>query len=385
MSNEQRCHLLSMNNDEVHNPTSPSPTNRLPSQSFIFNRQINSQAGSVPNSPLPKTKQYVMSSTPGTPQIYHRTVDQQNYQLQRSKRSKKPKTPARTTSLNPAHSTLRYSLTDSSSTTLKQSDSPISSQKLLTKKSDCISTTNRLSILQRIFGMKDTTTNTTKNIPQSPKLTTKVKTSTPTRPSTVGNESVLSQNLLTHTSLTLDLQNILPLSSTLSSGRASSSGYESMNNRDSGSGSSHNDSAEDSSSKTRSKSARKSDERRSNNNTNNSSAWSPRLNNMNGIRTSKTRDKIQTTHAKHQQQSQLNRIQSLKQRQDELKLELAMTKTFFLIDNNQQWNYNASNISSNMNDEDVLEKEIELLEKRLVATKSHLMFSTSFNDKQTKS
>ncbi|CAF0777697.1 unnamed protein product [Didymodactylos carnosus] len=265
-----------------------------------------SQVGSVPNSPAPKAKQYAMSSTPGTPQILHLAFEQSNNQLQRSKRSKKPKTPARTTSLTPSQSILRHSPTD---TVFKQTDLPLSPQKLLNKKSDSSTTTNRLTILQRLFGMKDATTNTMKDVPQSPKLVPKAKTPNSTRRSTTMNEDVLNHHPLTHTCLTLDLQNILPLSSTLSSGRASSSGYESMNNRDSGSGSSHNDSAEDSSCKMRSKSARKSDEKRSNNT--NLPIRSPRLNSTNGIRISKAHEHVK------QQQSQPNRLQSLQHRQNE--------------------------------------------------------------------
>lgn len=104
----------------------------------------------------------------------------------------------------------------------------------------------------------------------------------------------------------------------------------------------------------------------------------------------------------HRQQ----RLSQLKQRQNELKLELAMTKTFLLIDKNKQseqndgefdisdpsvprmvssllvqashptTSNNLSPILSSGNEEGELERDIEHLERRLATAKAQLMFIT---------
>ncbi|CAF0829659.1 unnamed protein product [Rotaria sordida] len=227
---------------------------------------------------------------------------------------------------------------------------PLSSSSTI-KKSKNLSESNRPtrpSIFQRLFGLRSS------SIPPQSLIPTVIESSPLISPLTV----------------TLDSHDdLMPLttSSTASSasGRASSSGYESMSNttfEEMISSIPIIMNNENNSIKLRNKSIRK-DERRSNPNT----SWnSPIL-----------RDKS------HRQQ----RISQLKHRQNELKLELAMTKTFLLMDKNKNFEYNDSfnstinnnpihTIMSNTNEEEELERDIEHLERRLASAKSLLNHST---------
>ncbi|CAF3430792.1 unnamed protein product [Rotaria sp. Silwood1] len=224
-----------------------------------------------------------------------------------------------------------------------------------TKKSKNLSESNRQttnqmrpSIFQRLFGLRSSSIPPQSSIP-------------------IVIESLPSISPLT---VTLDSHDdLMPLttSSTASSasGRASSSGYESMSNtafEDMISSIPIIMNNENNPIKLRNKSIRK-DERRSNPNP----SWnSPVL-----------RDKS------HRQQ----RISQLKHRQNELKLELAMTKTFLTMDKNKNFDHKHSPnstinnnpihiIMSNTNDEDELARDIEHLEKRLATAKSQLTHGT---------
>jgi hypothetical protein len=211
-------------------------------------------------------------------------------------------------------------------------------------------TTSRPSILQRLFGLRSSI--------NSPPL------------------SPLTVTLDSH-------DDLMPLttSSTASSGRASSSGYESMSNTvlEEMMGSNGKNSI-----RIRNKSTRK-DDRRMN---------SPII--------------------QHQQ-----RLSQLKHRQNELKLELAMTRTFLLMDKNKTFDpsdckyqrqsliYLQTNIfcfyslavnstisnspmhtiipNTYQEEEDELEKDIEYLERRLASAKSQLLFTTYQKNKPFKS
>ncbi|CAF4847532.1 unnamed protein product, partial [Rotaria sp. Silwood2] len=87
------------------------------------------------------------------------------------------------------------------------------------------------------------------------------------------------------------------------------------------------------------------------------------------------------------------RISQLKYRQNELKLELAMTKTFSSTDKNRNFDHIDSlnstinnnpihTIMSNTNEEDELERDIEHLEKRLALAKSQIPYGTYKKNKQ---
>ncbi|CAF1214552.1 unnamed protein product [Adineta steineri] len=240
---------------------------------------------------------------------------------------------------------------------------------LQSKKSKILSDTNRPttntrpSIFQRLFGLRSSS-----NSQQQQQ-----------QPISIVIDSPPSTPLISPLRVTLDSHDdLMPLttSSTASSasGRASSSGYESMSNT----------ALEEMIAsipiimtndnnpvKLRNKSIRK-EERRPNIN----ALWSSPV----------LRDKS------HRQQ----RISQLKHRQNELKIELAMTKTFLLMDKNKTLDYNDSfnstlsnspmhTIMSNMNEEDELERDIEYLERRLLSTKTQLMFVTYQKNKQLKS
>ncbi|CAF4361068.1 unnamed protein product [Rotaria sp. Silwood2] len=99
----------------------------------------------------------------------------------------------------------------------------------------------------------------------------------------------------------------------------------------------------------------------------------------------------------HDKSHHQQRLSELKYRQNELKLELAMTKAFLLMDKNKKFEHNDSLnttinntplhtiILNNYDEEKELEKDIEYLEKRLASAKSQLIFSTYQKNKQFKS
>ncbi|CAF3736376.1 unnamed protein product [Rotaria sp. Silwood1] len=219
-------------------------------------------------------------------------------------------------------------------------------------------TNSRPTIFQRLFGLRSSLTNPQQSI---------IIQSPPSSP------------LISPLTVTLDSHDdLMPLttSSTASStsGRASSSGYESMSNtilEEMIASIPLNITNENNSIKIRNKSIRK--DRRLNNNV---------LRNSPIIH-----DKPQ-----HQQ-----RLSELKHRQNELKLELAMTKAFLLMDKHKNFDHNDSMnstinnsplhtiILSNYDEEKELEEDIEYLEKRLASAKSQLIFSTYQKNKQIKS
>ncbi|CAF4040350.1 unnamed protein product [Rotaria sp. Silwood2] len=219
-------------------------------------------------------------------------------------------------------------------------------------------TNSRPSIFQRLFGLRSPLSNPQQSI---------VIQSPPSSP------------LISPLTVTLDSHDdLMPLttSSTASStsGRASSSGYESMSNtilEEMIVSIPSNITNGNNSIKTRNKSVRK--DRRLNNN----ALWNSPV----------IHDKSQ-----HQQ-----RLSELKYRQNELKLELAMTKAFLLMDKNKKFEHNDSLnttinntplhtiILNNYDEEKELEKDIEYLEKRLASAKSQLIFSTYQKNKQFKS
>ncbi|CAM4765474.1 unnamed protein product [Rotaria magnacalcarata] len=215
-------------------------------------------------------------------------------------------------------------------------------------------TPTRPSIFQRLFGLRSS------SIPPPHPIPTVVD----------------SPRLASPLTVTLDSHDdLMPLttSSTASSasGRASSSGYESMSNaafEELIASTPIMVNNENNSIRLRNKSMRK-DERRSNPST----SWnSPIL-----------RDK-----ALRQQ-----RVSLLKHRQNELKLELATAKTFLLMDKSKNCDLNDSRhstmnnssmhtFSSHKNEENLLEREIENLERRLTLAKSQLAYGTLKKNKQ---
>lgn len=216
-------------------------------------------------------------------------------------------------------------------------------------------THTRPSLFQRLFGLRPSSTTT-----NAPSMSIPIVIHTPP-----------SSPLISPLTVTLDSHDdLMPLttSSTTSSasGRASSSGYESMSNTilEDMITSVNNETNQI---KLRNKSLRK----------DTNTLWnSPNL-----------RDKS------HRQQ----RISQLKHRQNELKLELAMTKTFLLMDKTKSSEPNESvnatinnntpmhSLFPNINEEDDLEQEIEHLERRLAAAKSQLIYVTYQKNKQLKS
>ncbi|CAF1162762.1 unnamed protein product [Rotaria sordida] len=216
-------------------------------------------------------------------------------------------------------------------------------------------TNSRPSLFQRLFGLRSLSSNPQQSI---------VIQSPPSSP------------LISPLTVTLDSHDdLMPLttSSTASStsGRTSSSGYESMSNtilEEMIASIPSNINNENNSIKTRNKSIRK--DRRLNNN----ALWN---------------SPIIPDKSHHQQ-----RLSELKHRQNELKLELAMTKAFLLMDKNKNLDHNdflnSTNsplhtiLSNNYDEEKELEQDIENLEKRLASAKSQLMFSTYQKTKQFK-
>ncbi|CAF1659853.1 unnamed protein product, partial [Adineta ricciae] len=225
-------------------------------------------------------------------------------------------------------------------------------------------THSRPSIFQRLFGLRSSSNSQQQSQQQ---------------PISIIIESPPASPLISPLRVTLDSRDdLMPLttSSTTSSasGRASSSGYESMSNtvfEEIVSSIPVIIANENNSIKLRNKSIRK-DERRSNIN----ALWnSPIL---------------------REKSNRQQRISQLKHRQNELKLELAMTKTFLLMDKSKHFDYNESlnstihnspmhTNSSTMNEEDELESEIEHLERRLASAKSQLLYVTYQKNRQLKS
>ncbi|CAM2703761.1 unnamed protein product [Rotaria socialis] len=213
-------------------------------------------------------------------------------------------------------------------------------------------TNPRPSIFQRLFGLRSSAN------PQQPVVVIQSPPSSP---------------LISPLTVTLDSHDdLMPLttSSTASSasGRASSSGYESMSNTIL-----EEMIASIPSNLTNGTNSIKTRNRRSNN----TAVWNSPI----------VHDK-----SHHQQ-----RLSELKHRQNELKLELAMTKAFLLIDKNKSLDHNDSLnstmnnsplhavISTSFNEEKELEKDIEYLEKRLASAKSQLLFHAYQKNKQFKS
>ncbi|CAM4876412.1 unnamed protein product [Rotaria socialis] len=215
-------------------------------------------------------------------------------------------------------------------------------------------TPTRPSIFQRLFGLRSS------SIP-------------PPHPIPI---VVDSPRLASPLTVTLDSHDdLMPLttSSTASSasGRASSSGYESMSNaafEELIASTPIMANNESNSIRLRNKSMRK-DERRSNPST----SWnSPIL-----------RDKSLRQQC----------VSLLKHRQNELKLELATAKTFLLMDKSKNFDLNDSRHStlnnspmhtllSHKNGENLLEREIQNLERRLTLAKSQLVHGTLKKNKQ---
>ncbi|CAF1068218.1 unnamed protein product [Adineta steineri] len=215
-------------------------------------------------------------------------------------------------------------------------------------------TTSRPSIFQRLFGLRSS------NPQQSIVI-----------------QSPPSSPLISPLTVTLDSHDdLMPLttSSTASSasGRASSSGYESMSNtilEEMLASMPTNITNTNNSIKIRSKSTRKEDRRPNSNNSRSNSV---------------IRDKS----------IQQQRLFQLKHRQNELKLELAMMKTFLLMDKNKTFDRTdtlhstitnspmRTIMSNNYDEEHELEKDIENLERRLLSAKSQLMFTTYEKNKQ---
>ncbi|CAF0918183.1 unnamed protein product, partial [Adineta ricciae] len=210
--------------------------------------------------------------------------------------------------------------------------------------------TTRPSIFQRIFGLRS-------SHPQQ----------------TIVIQSPPSSPLISPLTVTLDSHDdLMPLttSSTASSasGRASSSGYESMSNtilEEMLASMPTNITNANNSIKIRNKSTRKDDRR-----TNSNGSWnSPTI-----------ADKSNSQ----------QRIYQLKHRQSELKFELAMTKTFLLMDKNRTLDRSEfpkptipnSPLRKNYDEEHELEKDIEFLERRLATAKSQLKLSTYDKSKQ---
>ncbi|CAF4559184.1 unnamed protein product, partial [Rotaria socialis] len=86
-------------------------------------------------------------------------------------------------------------------------------------------------------------------------------------------------------------------------------------------------------------------------------------------------------------------VSLLKHRQNELKLELATAKTFLLMDKSKNFDLNDSRHStlnnspmhtllSHKNGENLLEREIQNLERRLTLAKSQLVHGTLKKNKQ---
>ncbi|UJR09080.1 hypothetical protein I4U23_013327 [Adineta vaga] len=203
-------------------------------------------------------------------------------------------------------------------------------------------TTSRPSILQRLFGLRSS---------QQPQPTIVI-------------QSPPSSPLISPLTVTLDSHDdLMPLttSSTASSasGRASSSGYESMGNtilEEMLASMPTNITNANNSVKTRNKSIRKEDRR-----TNSNGSWN---------------SPIISDKSTHQQ-----RLIQLKHRQNELKLELAMTKTFLQNFERSEFLHHPTLpnspmrkiLSTNQEDEeDELERDIEYLERRLATAKSQL-------------
>ncbi|UJR37144.1 hypothetical protein I4U23_029854 [Adineta vaga] len=230
-------------------------------------------------------------------------------------------------------------------------------------------THSRPSIFQRLFGLRSSSNSQQPSSQQQQQQ----------QPISIIIESPPASPLISPLRVTLDSRDdLMPLttSSTASSasGRASSSGYESMSNtvfEEIISSIPVIVANENNSIKLRNKSIRK-DERRSNMN----ALWnSPIL---------------------REKSNRQQRVSQLKHRQNELKLELAMTKTFLLMDKTKHFDYidsfnstiNNSPMHTNMantNEEDELERDIDHLERRLASAKSQLIFVTYQKNKQLKS